>query len=256
VFWGSTEPNPTTGSSSASTRWGRSSCSLTTARGGPRTSGPSGCARPRATYSKKNGVRYLFGAYDVHADRLHGRLRATRTPARCSRSTSRSGCATTPAADLPDRRQPLRAQDAGDPRLGRRRQHRAGLHPDLRQLPEPHRVPLLGDRRVRDQQRRLARLGHAGQGDGRAHPLPQRPAPRPTPDRRRTQAPDHGRLTNMIPGQTFRASRRGMSVRPFGSTGGSWRRPRRRPRCCAAARPDLTSGPARTPGPDGPTPGR
>lgn len=32
--------------------------------------------RLRATYSKKHGVRYLFGAYDVHADRLHGRLRA------------------------------------------------------------------------------------------------------------------------------------------------------------------------------------
>jgi transposase len=32
--------------------------------------------RLRATYSKKGGVRYLFGAYDVHADRLHGRLRA------------------------------------------------------------------------------------------------------------------------------------------------------------------------------------
>jgi len=31
--------------------------------------------RLRATYSKKGGVRYLFGAYDVHADRLHGRLR-------------------------------------------------------------------------------------------------------------------------------------------------------------------------------------
>src|SRR3954462_13171574 len=34
------------------------------------------CQRLRATYSKGNGVRYLFGAYDVHADRLHGRLRA------------------------------------------------------------------------------------------------------------------------------------------------------------------------------------
>ena len=32
--------------------------------------------RLRATYSKNNGVRYLFGSYDVHADRLHGRLRA------------------------------------------------------------------------------------------------------------------------------------------------------------------------------------
>jgi len=33
------------------------------------------CERLRATYSKKDGVRYLFGAYDVHADRFHGRLR-------------------------------------------------------------------------------------------------------------------------------------------------------------------------------------
>src|SRR3954466_13515150 len=34
------------------------------------------CERLRATYHRRNGVRYLFGAYDVHADRLHGRLRA------------------------------------------------------------------------------------------------------------------------------------------------------------------------------------
>ena len=33
------------------------------------------CERLRATYSKKLGVRYLFASYDVHADRLHGRLR-------------------------------------------------------------------------------------------------------------------------------------------------------------------------------------
>jgi len=32
--------------------------------------------RLRATYKPRHGVRYLFGAYDVHADRLHGRLRA------------------------------------------------------------------------------------------------------------------------------------------------------------------------------------
>jgi transposase len=37
--------------------------------------------RLRATYSKRNGVRYLFGAYDVHADRLHGRLRAHKNAA-------------------------------------------------------------------------------------------------------------------------------------------------------------------------------
>jgi hypothetical protein len=28
----------------------------------------------RATYSKHGGVRYLFGAYDVHADRPYGRM--------------------------------------------------------------------------------------------------------------------------------------------------------------------------------------
>jgi len=33
------------------------------------------CERLRATYNKNNGVRYLFGAYDVHTDRFHGRLR-------------------------------------------------------------------------------------------------------------------------------------------------------------------------------------
>jgi len=37
------------------------------------------CERLRATYNRRHGVRYLFGAYDVHADRLHGRLRAHKT---------------------------------------------------------------------------------------------------------------------------------------------------------------------------------
>jgi transposase len=32
--------------------------------------------RLRATYNRRGGTRYLFGAYDVHADRLFGRLRA------------------------------------------------------------------------------------------------------------------------------------------------------------------------------------
>jgi transposase len=32
--------------------------------------------RLRATYKRPHGVRYLFGAYDVHADRLHARLRS------------------------------------------------------------------------------------------------------------------------------------------------------------------------------------
>jgi transposase len=32
--------------------------------------------RLRATYKRSHGVRYLFGDYDVHADRFHGRLRS------------------------------------------------------------------------------------------------------------------------------------------------------------------------------------
>jgi transposase len=32
--------------------------------------------RLRASYKRPHGVRYLFGDYDVHADRLHGRLRS------------------------------------------------------------------------------------------------------------------------------------------------------------------------------------
>jgi transposase len=32
--------------------------------------------RLRATYNRRDGTRYLFGAYDVHADHLFGRLRA------------------------------------------------------------------------------------------------------------------------------------------------------------------------------------
>ena len=36
--------------------------------------GEKRCERLCATYNRRNGVRYLFGAYDVHADRLHGRL--------------------------------------------------------------------------------------------------------------------------------------------------------------------------------------
>ncbi len=37
---------------------------------------PEGMAeRLRATYNRKGGVRYLYGAFDVHRDYLHGRLR-------------------------------------------------------------------------------------------------------------------------------------------------------------------------------------
>jgi hypothetical protein len=34
--------------------------------------------RQRATYHKRHGTRYIFGAYDVHQDRLRVRLRPRR----------------------------------------------------------------------------------------------------------------------------------------------------------------------------------
>ena len=37
--------------------------------------GPSGCG---ATFNRRHGTRYVFGAYDVHADRLRTRLRPRR----------------------------------------------------------------------------------------------------------------------------------------------------------------------------------
>jgi hypothetical protein len=56
----------------------------------------------------------------------------------------------------------LSTTDTGDLRLGAEQQRRARLHAHLRELPEPDRVPLLGDRRVRRQERRPPRLGHRG----------------------------------------------------------------------------------------------
>ena len=114
-----------------------------------------------------------------------GRLQPPRTaPATCSAPTtstptgSGSGCARgAPAATArlhaPDPRSPTPRRQRiywiqdnlsanwtpDDPRLRRRQQDRARPDPDLRQLPQPGRVPLLRDHRVRRQQRRLPRLG-------------------------------------------------------------------------------------------------
>ena len=116
---------------------------------------------PAATYSKRDGVRYLFGAYDVHADRLHGRLRAHKNSGEVLAFYKQIRIRYDPKpAHLPDRRQPLHPQDPGDLRLGGQREHRTGLHADLRQLPQSHRMPFLGHRRVRHQQRRLRHMGH------------------------------------------------------------------------------------------------
>ena len=51
--------------------------------------------RLRATYNRRGGVRYLFGAYDVHADRPRGpTARAQEQRVTSWGSCRRSGCAT------------------------------------------------------------------------------------------------------------------------------------------------------------------
>src|SRR5215212_5458586 len=188
--------------------------------------------RLRATYSKTLGVRYLFGAYDVHADRLHGRLRAHKNAGEVLAFYKQIRMRYDPklriyliADNLSTHKTPR------DPRLGRRREHRTRVHPDLRQLPQPHRVPLLGHQRVRHQQRRLPRLARPRSRDGRPHPLPQRPPPRPAPDRRRTQA-THRRLTYRFrsndSGRPTRSRAAGRPRSPRRGAGSARRRRRRR----------------------------
>ena len=153
-------------------------------------------ARQRATYKKNKGVRKLLGAYDVGADRLWGRLEA------------RSVNATVVLAFLKDIRRryppdgsalhrdgrPVRALDPTNPRLGCRQPRRPAAHTDQRQPSQPHRVPLLGLRRVRHQRLRLPRLGRVLQGHPGLHP-PTQPRP-PRPPHQRTRKPTQGRLTH------------------------------------------------------------
>ena len=159
--------------------------------------------RLRATYSKHGGVRYLFGAYDVHADRLHGRLRPHKSGHEVLAFYRQIRMRYSPKLRIYLIADNLSAHKTPDIRSwAAEQQRRAGVHPDLRQLPEPDRVPLLGDRRVRRQQRRLPRLERGQEGDGRPHPLPQRPPPRPTAHQGRTPPADR-RLTDEVSGATF-----------------------------------------------------
>jgi transposase len=68
----STGPNPRTGSSSASTRWDHNPVDPP-----PRRELDASAATRTAACDLQapHGVRYLLAAYDVHSDRLHGRLR-------------------------------------------------------------------------------------------------------------------------------------------------------------------------------------
>ena len=120
-------------------------------------SGPSGCARPTPS---PTGCATCSAPTTCTPTACTAACAPTRTPSEVLAFYRQIRMRYDPRLRaLPDRRQPLDPQDPGDPRMGRGAEHRAGVHADLRQLPQPHRVPLLGDRRVRHQQRRLPRLG-------------------------------------------------------------------------------------------------
>jgi hypothetical protein len=159
--------------------------------------------RLRATYKRPHGVRYLFGAYDVHSDRLHGRLRERK--------------------------------DAGEV-LAFFRQIRMRYDPRLRiylvmdnlsthkteaiwEWAEKANVELvftptygsflnrieshfwaIGEFVVKNAD--YLRLGRIRQGNGRAHPLPQRAPPRPTTPPGRAPTADR-RMSNRVTGATL-----------------------------------------------------
>src|SRR5581483_11617956 len=75
--------------------------------------------RQRADYNRRAGIRYVFGAYDVHADRLRVRLRSKRAGADTLARLHAPDPARLPgpAAHLLDPGQPLRQLGTRDSRL-------------------------------------------------------------------------------------------------------------------------------------------
>ena len=95
--------------------------------------------RLRATYNRKHGIRYIFGALDVHRDRLYARMASPPRRQRRARVHAHHppGVSDPPEALL-DPRQPQRELDPRHPPVRREQPDRARSDPDLRQLPQPH----------------------------------------------------------------------------------------------------------------------
>ena len=148
-------------------------------------------------------MRYLFGAYDVHADRLHGRLRAHKNAREVLAFYQQI------RMRYPRRlRLYLIADNLSTHTTPAIREWADGANTELVFTPTYasflNRIEChfwgIGEFVINNAD--YHRLGRPGQGDGRPHPLPQRPPPRPTPHRRRTQAPDR-RLTTPLPVKRF-----------------------------------------------------
>ena len=146
----------------------------------PRTA-PATCSAPTTSTHDRLRVRLRPRRRGSDNARLHGARSAPRYPARRRIYWIQDNLS---ANWTPD----IRAFAAA---------HRIELvaDPDLRQLPQPGRVPLLRDHRVRRQQRRLPRLGRLRLGARPPRLPPQRPPPRPTHRGRRSPPPDRRLMT-------------------------------------------------------------
>lgn len=94
--------------------------------------------RLRATYNRQHGIRCIFGALDVHRDRLYARMRPRRAGRDALVFVRMMGPGLLgPAADLLDPGQPLGHLEPRHPRLRCQQHDRVGPHSDLHQLPQP-----------------------------------------------------------------------------------------------------------------------
>ena len=171
--------------------------------------------RQRADYNRRAGIRYVFGAYDVHADRLRVRLRPQRA------GSDMLALHAPDPARLPARQRIYWIQDNLSANwMPPIRAFAAANHielvadPDLRQLPEPGRVSLLRARPSSSSPTPTTSTGtRFGYALARHVTLPKRRSPRPPPRGRRNPTP-HRRLMTFRVQQSLRPTDRHGRVRP------------------------------------------
>ena len=146
--------------------------------------------RQRADYNRRHGTRYVFGAYDVHADRLRVRLRAKRRGMRHARVHGPDPrLLPGPPTDLLDPGQPLRQLDPRHPHASPRTTASSSSRP--RPTPATSTPSNATSRRSASSSSPTPTTSTGTPSPSRspATHLPQRRTPRPTPRRRRNPPP-------------------------------------------------------------------
>ena len=155
-------------------------------------------ARLPATYHRPHGIRYFHGCYSLGDDQLWGVIRARKGGDHTLAAPVDPGG---PPRRLPavcDPGQPLREQDARDPRLGGARQRRVVLHAPQCLVGQPDRSAVRSRADLRHGRRQPPQPHRAGPPAARLPALaqcqrppprhPGRPAPRTRPHPQRTTA--------------------------------------------------------------------